>query len=429
MSIMTLLTAVPGAMFSYLESVAYLEHVEPGSYFLVKLVSGVETLTSNIIIDLPVGLILTTANIVFHSVRYRPLLNVIYSANSVQAHLAALNSQIMSTSRQFVFRDPRSSALIDNLDRFDLASSGPREVPTVWSSVGAVSATEMGPTGGSLRQHSTARASTTASSKSFRDELLVTESCISGSSVGYPTCSPISSGHLSLRGSAFENSVFAQGDVPSKAKLTSASSGTISRLGLAGNVEDPEERQAVWAESGLVAHFAKRRKPVCVIRNLHQLEHHLTRLSLFVGDMDQCAAEVVCAMCFLVFIQFIYSVFFLVEVAKHFPGYLMVLFVFVCVLTQLTIPLRLFLSGDRMEKEAKRLLANLELIYLQDSSQCLIYKQHGSHMMASLARTIELLKTIRFNCDSTMNIDLATLKRFLLYLMTTIFIVVQYGKC
>lgn len=414
LAIIALLIAVPSALYSYVESVVYLTHVQPGSYFLVKLVSGADTLTSNIIIGGLVGFFLVTTNIIFHLVRYQPLLNIIYSANSVRAHLAIVNSQMISTSKQFVvFRGSEGSTLADNADHLALTSIMAQEDP-IWSSLmGANSAKVV------------SQQSTKASARSLRDELLATGR--NESSAGYATCSPISSGHLSFRGLTLEDSMFRQEEIPAKVRLTSVSNATISRLALS-NVVNPDGRQAVRTELGTGAHFAKRREPICVIRNLHQLELHITRLSLFVGDMDRCAAEVVCALCFLVFIQFIYTVFFMVEMAKNFRSFSTAIFAFICVLIQMAMPLCLFNSGDRMQKEAKKLLANLELIYLEDSSQRLVYKQHGSDTMASLARIIKLLKTIRFNCDKTMNIDLATLKRFILYLVTTIFIVVQYGR-
>lgn len=167
---------------------------------------------------------------------------------------------------------------------------------------------------------------------------------------------------------------------------------------------------------------------VCCITNLRDLELHLIKLDFFVCDLDQGAAALVFAMCLLSLSKFIYSIFFLLEfwTERSRAGGNLLLGILYC-LSRLTIPFFLFASGNAMENEAKRLLAELEVIYLQQSTQCLIYKQYSS-TIGSLSRVIKILGSIRFHCDSLMNINFGTMKQFIFYTVASMFIVVQYGK-
>lgn len=163
------------------------------------------------------------------------------------------------------------------------------------------------------------------------------------------------------------------------------------------------------------------------INDLHQLEAHITRLSLFVGEVDRCNGTVVFFICILNLIQFIYCGFFLLDANITDPVRMVVSIFFT--LSRLAVPVYSFKCGSTLEHQAKLMIAQLETIYLQDSAKSSIYERYGgsAEAMSSLARTIRRLESIQFTCDGLMSIDFGTLKKFLVQTVTAMFIVIQYG--
>lgn len=161
------------------------------------------------------------------------------------------------------------------------------------------------------------------------------------------------------------------------------------------------------------------------MRNLRQLECHLTKLHYFISDMDQASASLAYGMISLSLFQFFYSVFILINFWS--TNLLIAFKEIVDCLFQLVGPFVLFEIGDLMESEAKRLLVTLEVMYLQNPSKELIQKHYG-RTMSSLMRVFRVLNRMKYNCDNLMAINLGTMKKFIFYTLTFIFIVVQYGK-
>lgn len=413
LSVKTALIAIPDGMLSYVEVMTLMFLTPPGKYRALKTLLGFDGLTGVSYIDIPMQVFFGLSSVLSYSVRYKPILNIIYSANSVRAHLEDINNQIVVAGHRF--EDPikqRASGFAHEAKLQD----GPVEQQSrmglsLWSGTGInADADPIGQKGRQVnsipsRPVQSLAADVGGSAETMQMKRSSESSNRLGAGIGW-----------SLKDWLANQSVYRQEKIFS-------TSGKLSSISAAINPEADRRVMPVVSEA-----TGAKQQSVCVIRNLHQLEYHISKLSFFVGDMDRCEPVTVFSMCFLVFIQFIYSVFFVIECSKSSSASWQIMLGVVGVLTRLAIPLYLFSSGDWMEKQARKLLANLEIIYLQERSQSLIYKQYGSHTMASLTRVIKLLKSIRFNCDKTMNINLATMKRFFLYAVTTMFIVVQYGK-
>lgn len=407
----TVLIAIPDGFITYVEVVTLIWLVPHEKHQVLKVLLGYDTLTGVSFIDIPMRAFFALSSIVSFSVRYKPVLNIIYSANCVRAHLEDINNQIQVTGRQF-----DGSAKKQGFAHFKEPQDGPAEQQSrsglsLWSRPGSNDASgqnsrQVSSTSTGLVQRSAADGgSSSGSAEAMQMKRNSGRSNLLATGIGF-----------SLKDWLANQSTYREERIVS-------TSGKLSLIRATINPESNRQVLPVAYES-----TGEKHQSVCEIRNLHQLEYHICKLSFFVGDMDRCEALIVLSMCFLAFIQFIYGAFFLIEFSKYSSVYWQLVVCAISALTRLAIPLHLFSSGDRMERQARKLLANLEIIYLQDRSHSLIYKQYGSHTMAALARVIKLLKTIRFNCDKTMNINLATMRRFFLYAVTTMFIVVQYGK-
>lgn len=163
------------------------------------------------------------------------------------------------------------------------------------------------------------------------------------------------------------------------------------------------------------------------IVTLHQLDYHIQQLGFIVSDIDKNGPMLVFSMCLLGLNQLLHAVFFLTQLTNSSVS----LPVAVAWMTsRFSIPFSLFLHGNRMEQEAKRLISTLELMYMDSSSgsrNSILYMQQ-SNMMHSLSRIFLNLSNLKFTCEGLMDINLGAMKKFLIYTATGLFIVIQYGK-
>lgn len=160
------------------------------------------------------------------------------------------------------------------------------------------------------------------------------------------------------------------------------------------------------------------------INNLRQLEVHVAQLNFFVYDLDHCSAFLVLSLCLLSLLSFTHGLFFMIEI---YDSYLALILGIIYCTSRLLIPFFLFITGDNMEKEIKSLLSEIELYYLQDTTQSLIYKQYNN-VTANLARIINHLNLTKFNCEKLMDINKSTMINFFIITASAVFIVTQYGE-
>lgn len=162
---------------------------------------------------------------------------------------------------------------------------------------------------------------------------------------------------------------------------------------------------------------------VCIITNANQFERHFVQLDLFVSEVDRQAPSALFALSIINMVITVHTIFFVFELIyqDQYRLWLIVLYMVARLLPLMV----LFVIGHSFEMEKKKLLSQLEVIYLQDPTQCLIYK-HISDALFSMARIFKLLGSIRFNSDDLMVVNMETMKRYIIYIATTVFIIKQY---
>lgn len=163
---------------------------------------------------------------------------------------------------------------------------------------------------------------------------------------------------------------------------------------------------------------------VCMITTLHQLEIHLTKLAFFVEDLDKNSAVMVYTLCQLCFVQTMVCVFCSLLFEATIINFVLIL---AYGLLRLVIPYQLFTSCGKMEEAARETSSILEATYLKYPSESLIYKQYES-TLKSLSRIVKRLNSIRFTCDNLMEINTITIRNYAPYILTSTFIVIQFGK-
>lgn len=161
-----------------------------------------------------------------------------------------------------------------------------------------------------------------------------------------------------------------------------------------------------------------------ILSNLHEFENHLTRLNLFIKQVDIDCSLVVFITVFYHFVVLFHTVF----IYRQSTLDVVQPFVFIPYNFAGMLPaLSLFTLGSLMEREAKSLMAKLEYLYLQEETHCFMYRQM-SGMKYPLWSIFKLLGSIEFNCDQLMHISLSTLKDISILFGASAFVVIQYGK-
>lgn len=482
--LLSLVIGVPAALIDHFDIVTYIGYMSPNSYKFIRIAYGWKfpynfdvTLLENLF-----GLFCVGLSILSNSLRYRPLLNIIYVSGCVRRHLRVISNQLIMNHPMRQQLKPTSQDECARMDRTTWTmESNNNGKPLLNGSAGSQhnQQYQASTTYGMFNNNKSVE---TSCGNEIRINALMIESrrldhsqpsawvdskktgsgavFVGNNNKKRPIISRLSGIANSLRARFFSRNQSTNQDIngassimeietgftatlsestssgslsnaPSLAQLIRTSPASSSITTKVANshgqilAEEPTTSSLIKSNEELVCKQQQASTtPVCTIRSLRQFELHLTKLDFFVGDMDRCAGSLVFAMCILSLVQFIYSIFFLIDFWRSYTNLL--LGVLYC-LSRLSTPFLLFMSGNSMEREARKLLAELEVIYLQDSTQCLIYKQYGS-TMASLSRVIKLLNSIKFSCDNLMNINLGTMKKFIFYTVTSMFIVVQYGK-
>lgn len=157
-----------------------------------------------------------------------------------------------------------------------------------------------------------------------------------------------------------------------------------------------------------------------IITNVYQLERHITQLDLFVSNIDSDAPSAVISILLLNLLAFISTFFYVKDSPKN-----VAILAFIFLLSRLMPMVALCKSGSAVINESKGLIGVLEVIYLQDPTQCLLYKHVGCTQL-SLERIFKSLNSIKFSCGGLMDVDYGTLTRLMFYMATAILIVIQY---
>lgn len=165
------------------------------------------------------------------------------------------------------------------------------------------------------------------------------------------------------------------------------------------------------------------RKTKLTITNLHELESHLTKLSLFIKQIDVDSSLVVFITIFYHSAVLFYTIFLFREFTLDFQQFLFIIYNFFGLMPLLSI----FLMGTLMEREAKSVMTKLEYMYLQEETQCFMYRQM-SGMKYPLWSIFKLLGSIEFTCDQLMHVNLSTLQDICILLGASAFVVIQYGE-
>lgn len=157
------------------------------------------------------------------------------------------------------------------------------------------------------------------------------------------------------------------------------------------------------------------------IRNLHQFERHLTQMHAFVSKSDTDSPAIVLSWTYANVMGFFYIILYVLCVGDAW-GRIPALFNLIARLVPMV---GLFFLGYTLESECDQLLNKIEVIYLQEHSHSLIYKQMLD-TQHSLARVFKLLESIKFDCSGLMEVNFKTLKRCAVYVIGGIFLVLQY---
>ena len=297
--------------------------------------------------------------------RYKPLLNIMYSSICVRLHLNSICNQLSASCGC-----NSSSPLL-----FSFSSKAREKKEQVAAGMG----------------HSSALIQANGAHPARASQVLITWAAIEHSDLKTPN--PTANG-----------------------AITSPTLDRFLRRRLAAGGD--EERVELAAMGKALASVER----LCTISNLYQLERHLTELELFRSDIDRQAPMVAYLLIIGNMIANFYSTFYALRLGLEGPG----IFFTPLFLTARLLPLVvLFVSSDSMEKAARRLLNQLERLYLQDESQSLLYKQTSGTQL-SLARVFRLLERLKFTCNGLVSLNLASLTQFILYLGTGVFVVVQY---
>lgn len=164
-------------------------------------------------------------------------------------------------------------------------------------------------------------------------------------------------------------------------------------------------------------------KSVLTIRNLHEFESHLTRLSLFIKQIDIDNSLAVCITIAYHFAVLFYTIILYREFTLSITHITYILYNFFGMLPPLTI----FTLGTLMECEARIMMTKLEYLFLQEETHCFMYRQM-SGMKFPLWSIFKLLESIEFNCDRLMQVNLRTLQNISIILGASVFVVIQYGE-
>lgn len=368
-------------------------------------------LSNELILGRLINIFLMIVALVSYTVRYKPLLNMIYAALCVKHHLAHINRQLL----------PLSCRIKGSLMSSATSPTGELERDVARAAAAAAA------------HHQQARPSIAGLSiRSLRRKTIHTssESPLSSSCTSYSTV----------------DSLLA----PKSSRSSSGGGGGVQtnrlKLSYAKNLRPDLQSQARRRrrqyddhvmDDQLMANILNGHSPTVErgtsgaraieINNLPQLEAHIAKLALFVDEIDRCNGTVVYLMCLQSMIQFIYCFFFILE--AKFEDIWRVIVSCVFTLSRLTVPVYLFMCGNYVEQQAKLMITQLETIYLQDPAKGSIYERYsGTKAISSLARLIRSLNSIHFSCDGLMGINLSTLKSFVVQSVTAMFIIIQYGE-
>lgn len=201
-------------------------------------------------------------------------------------------------------------------------------------------------------------------------------------------------------------------------KSAGASERAETELVETGSAQDDEAITRMFAAT------CRAEDPQCEIKSLFELERHLTLLHLFTASLDRCSPGSIYALCLFNSIATFYAFLFVREIP---PEELNPFYVIVFCSARLVPTLRLLLVGHAIELECREILNLIESIYLQSDSHSMLYRQLKDSQH-SLARIFRLLTWIKFTGDGLIPINMETLKRLVFYLMSALFIVIQYDS-
>lgn len=402
-SLLAFSTGIPDALFDHGETLVYLNFLDDKRRyvwlqilhgFALPFESSLTPSTRPIARLLSYYILLNT--LLMNSTRYKPIQKMIYASLCVHHHLRSIGEQMVANHHQQASSDKQS--LKEHHYQVALDSMTSESTTREFGSSFSVRKCAM----------------TFTSPQVFKS--------FSSSS---------DSGRSSSSGIGISSDQSQTGTSPSRRSSRRMTNDKMTEISLSRSFKHLEQSNKKRLHSGGGPDeklFERSIYETKVISNLRQLEFHVKQLEFFVSDIDQYLANLVFIMILVNFLHLIVGAFFVLESFRR-PSVLIRAISF-CI-ARLFIPFCLFSCGNRLECEAKRVIADLELIYLENSSNSgsnsLLYKHYNS-MMRSLLRIVDQLGRIRFACDNLMDINMGTMKKFLIYTLTAMFIVVQYGR-
>jgi hypothetical protein len=159
-----------------------------------------------------------------------------------------------------------------------------------------------------------------------------------------------------------------------------------------------------------------------VISSLFELERHLTQLYLFVTAIDRQSPAAVYSVIVANVMLILHASLYVREIPLEEVNWF---FVFVFCTGPFFPVFVLLLVGHLIEFENKHIITLMEKVYFEDSSQMLLYRQMKDSQY-SLLRIFKLLDRIKFTCDHLLIINMETFKNLAFYILSGMFVVVQY---
>lgn len=162
------------------------------------------------------------------------------------------------------------------------------------------------------------------------------------------------------------------------------------------------------------------------LTSLRDFETHLTRLVIFIEELDIRTSLLVYTTCIYNIITILYVSFFLKEIRRYssMTALSSLGFYIVC---RIVPTVALFCAGSLMKRESNILISKQEHLYLEEETQCLIYRQLNG-FNCPLMRVFNLLHSVEFNCDNLMKITSSTLIKMIIVTIAAGLVVVQYGE-
>lgn len=162
------------------------------------------------------------------------------------------------------------------------------------------------------------------------------------------------------------------------------------------------------------------------LTSLRDFETHLTKLVTFIKELDIRTSLLIYTTCVYNIITIFYVAFFMKEIRKHSTMTALNSLAFYIV-GRIIPAIALFGAGSLMKRQANILITKQEHLYLEEETQCLIYRQLNG-FNCPLMRVFNLLHSVEFNCDNLMEINASTLIKMIIITIAAGFVVVQYGK-